>query len=367
MATRKRVLRVYVFAAALAIAATATASSEGARTLVSSTTRINSFAQDGRLIAWVEAPRFCRTGTGFMRDIATGQQHSFHPASVPVCGEITLARGRALWTSPPTICGNCVGTTLWTASFASPNPVRQSSRVADPEFIIGQVLTGLAGGGRLPAFSWVRIRMTNPTCLDQPNPSCTWGLRGGGIMRVRGDRRENQRVSGVGRPALLATGAGRVAIAPAKNPLTGGSVPVIEAVADGPVLVVNARTAAPVVSVSPIGTARALALSRDGEELAVLVRQASGRVIEHYAIPSGTLLTTTSLPDDVSIDSVDISQRGIVYRAGHGIHLINRLGNDRLLITIPSRPIGVSIEGRRVAWGQNSHGHHRIRAILLGP
>ena len=53
------------------------------------------------------------------------------------------------------------------------------------------------------------------------------------------------------------------------------------------------------IAVNPIGTVRALALSRAA--IAVLVEQASGAlVIERYRIPSGTLLASTPVSRSVS-------------------------------------------------------------------
>jgi hypothetical protein len=113
------------------------------------------------------------------------------------------------------------------------------------------------------------------------------------------------------------------------------------------------------MSVAPEGTARALAVS--ARALAVLVRRAdAGAAIVRYAIPEGTLLSATPV-SAAAADELDIAGNWIVYHSRRQIHLVGRRGGDRLLAIAIGRPIGVSIEGRRVAWAENAAGLHRIR------
>lgn len=316
MAARKRVLNLWGFAGVLAVAATTAVSpAMGARTLVDSPTTIKAFAQDGHVIAWGDKEERGRFGGGrtFIRNLTTGSQRSF-ALSPPFFGlvltrDLALAHGRALWSTEPLVCSNCAGVTMWTATVASPQAIRQKSVIVDAD-AEGRRLTGVAGGGRRPAFSWLEFRIHDPACMDDPSIPCVWDTVGGAIERVRGRPRNNLRVPGSQRPALLAAGAGRLAYAPARTQYT--SLFPLNPAVNGPVNVIEARSGAPVVSVSPVGTVRGLALSDDGKRLAVLVRQGSDRIIERYAIPSGTLLTSTTAASGVLLDSLGISRRAIV-------------------------------------------------------
>jgi hypothetical protein len=118
------------------------------------------------------------------------------------------------------------------------------------------------------------------------------------------------------------------------------------------------------MSVSPTGTVRALALSATA--LAVLVKHTGGGLaIERYAIPAGTLITSTPVSARASSQVLDISGRWIVYRVGRYIRIVDDLGGNRLLAIALGIPIGVSIEGRRVAWAENALARHRFRAAFV--
>ena len=132
----------------------------------------------------------------------------------------------------------------------------------------GRRVTGMAGDKRLLAFSHLRYRLENEDCHP-----CVWNVTGGRVTRVvKGG--EQVSVPGVAPAALLAAGAGRLATAPALDPWEEAAkfFPSPRPAEDGPVNVVNAKTGDPVMTVSPTGTVRALALSADA--LAVLVEGA---------------------------------------------------------------------------------------------
>jgi hypothetical protein len=175
--------------------------------------------------------------------------------------------------------------------------------------------------------------------------------------------RNRHPVPGVAPPAVLAVGAGHMAVAASADPWEdfGEALPA----ENGPVDVVDPRTGTPVMSVSPTGTVRALALSAGA--LVVLVARTDGSlVIERYALPAGTLLAST-LVNKRTAAEIDIGDKWIVYRVGRRIRLIGPGGASRPLIHTNrtyNTPIGLSIEGRRVAWVTNGVGSHRIRALL---
>lgn len=328
----------------------------GAHTLAVSQTRIDGFAQDGRFIAWSAG-----TMNGFpcgrrvtIRNLATGRQRTFTSRFTPCFFSLALGGKHALATTPPTICGNCYGTTIWTASLGG--HLAELETFAQAPDGGGHQLTGIAGDRRVLALSWVGYRLVNEDC----NPACMWEVTGGRVNRVVDDRNQ-VRVPGVAPAAVLAVGAGRVATAPAVASWQGDDTST-RPDEDGPVNVVDADTGSPVVTVSPTGTVQDLALSSDS--LAVLVESADGtHAIERYAIPAGTLMSSTSVSGQAR-DLDVVGKWWIVYRVWRRIKLIDQVGARHLLLVAPHRPIDVSIEGGRVAWAENGGGRHRVRAAF---
>jgi hypothetical protein len=332
-----------------------------ARTLVVTPTRIDVFAQDGPYLAWTaRTPNtaFTHCGRIYIRSLVTGRQRSFGARTAPACpGFLALGRKRALWTGVPGFCGNCNPARLLTASLDDPRVVSLGTF----NFLLGGTqLTGLAADWRLHAFSWVRYEFLEEPgdCLFDPVP-CMWDVTGGRAVQVLG--RERRAVPGVAAPALLAAGGGRIAVAETDDPWEGDEDP--QPAEDGAIEVLAPRTGALVTSISPTGTAHALALSRGA--LAVLLKRSDGSfVIERYTVPAGTLLASTPVDARAAFGRLDIAHKWIVYSARRQIRIVGPLGGDRLLLRARTLPIGVSIEARRVAWAENDRGRHRIRAIL---
>ena len=369
-ATSRRVRAVttaaFVAAVVAGILLVAPAPAAGApQILLAWPTHINAFAQDGPYVAWIaRAPNTWspRCGRTYIRSLATGTQRSFGTRTAPVCsGGVALGRNRALWTADAGLCGICqYSARVFTAALDDPRVVALATVVAD--WHAGTHLTGLAADWRLLAFSRVGYRQveTEPSCLEEPVP-CVYDVTGGRATRVRG--RDRNPVPGVAPPALLAVGAGRIAVAPSADPWEDSLDPL--PAENGPINIVNPRTGTLLTSVSPTGTVRALALSADA--LAVLVQRTDGSLaIERYALPAGTLLASTTV-NQRTAPRIDIGDKWIVYRVDRQIRLIGPGGASRPLIRTSrtlNTPMGLSIEGRRVAWATNGNGLHRIRALL---
>lgn len=112
--------------------------------------------------------------------------------------------------------------------------------------------------------------------------------------------------------------------------------------------------------VDPAGTVRDVALS--WPELAVLVKRSDGTtVIERYDARSGELLAATAV---AGASDLAIGSGGIVFLDGAGVYML-LAGRPELVWRSRGRPIGLSIEGRRVAWAVNLNGRGRIRALDL--
>jgi hypothetical protein len=347
------------------VLAAAAPAAPAARTLLATPTRIVAFAQDGPYLAWMA--RAPNTGTGvsqcgrtYIRSLATGRQRSFGVRAAPSCGGfLALGRKRAIWTGTPGFCGSCNSARVLTAALDDPHVVSLGTFNFTFFSMSGTQVTGLAADWSLHAFSWVRSEVIEPPdCVSEPIP-CMWDVTGGRAVQVLG--LERRAVPGVAAPALLAAGGGRIAVAETEDPWEGPGDP--QPAEDGAVEVLAPRTGALVMSVSPTGTAHALALSSGA--LAVLLKRSDGSfVIERYMVPAGTLLASTRVDARAAWGGFDIARKWIAYSAGRQIRIVGPLGGDRLLLRARTLPIGVSIEGRRVAWAENDRGRHRIRAIL---
>src|SRR5262249_58400016 len=66
--------------------------------------------------------------------------------------------------------------------------------------------------------------------------------------------------------------------------------------------------------------------------------------------------------------ALSMSGNRVVFRAGRTIELLDAATQKISVLTVArSRPIGLSIEGRRVAWAVNADGRGLVRAIVLPP
>jgi hypothetical protein len=151
----------------------------------------------------------------------------------------------------------------------------------------------------------------------------------------------------------MAASTGRVAVVPAvlTDELRGSW----GAASDGPVDVYNlvGRRLARVV---PQGTVREIALS--WPYLALVVTRSNGAtVIERYDASTEELLSTTQMR---GASNLAMGTGGIVFLVRKSIYTLHD-GKPALLWRATMKPIGLSIEGRRVAWAACG----RIKALTL--
>jgi outer membrane protein assembly factor BamB len=172
-------------------------------------------------------------------------------------------------------------------------------------------------------------------------------------------------ISGIPAPALLAfaghdpqSGAisqGLIAVAPAATPLVTDLYRNVPRVADNGPVQVYRLVDKPVLtaSVAPRGTVEALALNFS--QLVVLVRRDDGtKVIERYNPLNGTLLGSVSVPA-ATASELSVGSAGTVFRVRNRIYLLAGK-SPKLVWTTKATPIGLSIEGRRIAWAVNISG-----------
>jgi dipeptidyl aminopeptidase/acylaminoacyl peptidase len=105
------------------------------------------------------------------------------------------------------------------------------------------------------------------------------------------------------------------------------------------------------------GHAQAIALSRS-----VLALLSDGR-LSLFSRRSGARLATRRVPRGAAPE-LSAAGPNVVFRTGRTIWLVRPHGLVRLAVA-QATPVGLSIEGRRVAWAENAGGRGRIRAVTL--
>jgi Tol biopolymer transport system component len=100
------------------------------------------------------------------------------------------------------------------------------------------------------------------------------------------------------------------------------------------------------------------------EVAATLARTKQAARLELFEPRSGRKLGGASLPRNSR--SLSVSGRMIVFRIGRRIWALDTATRKRwLLATAAADPVGLSIEGQRVAWAENFKASARVRTLLL--
>lgn len=328
-------------------------------TLVTTPGEIHAFAQDGDRIGWI-----AEAGRVRVRRLSTRQTWvvgRVDPGRAQTAA-LALAGSRALWAFDSG--GNSEETTIARgATGAKPVGVDLLSGgvrgTGD-----GVRFSGVAGDGPTLAYGWVVEQ-----CPDQWFGICEPGVPDemvatlGGIALVRAGQpawHAPPVIPGLAFPAIFTVGDGWVALAPARSPTPTGewSPRVAE---DGPVNVYSLRGTL-MLSERLDGIVRDLALF--GDRVVVLLEQPNGsRVIQRFNVKSGARLLPSRALSPSAAD-VSAGSGGIVFRVGRSIYMLSGR-TPKLLTRATATPIGLSIEGRRVAWAVNLRGRGQIVALTL--
>ncbi len=322
------------------------------RTLVTESGRIHAFAQDSGAVAWigheyaVHVRRLSAKRGSVVGNANDGYTHMPWP--------LALAGTQALWTSYD--AGNFIYTHVHTAS-----PTLRDRKVFDLSFMPGPAdgswLGGVAGDGSTLVFGSILQRC-----------DVEWNCRRldveGGIKRVTTGTAD---VAGLPSPFLLATSAGRIALVPAKTPRFFPDIGPPRAAEYAPVQVYDLAGHL-LSSFTPDGTPRAIALA--WPRLALLFEFVDGRrQIELRDARTGGYwdvggeASMTRVPP--TVNRVAVGTPGAVYAIGNAVYLL-RGQKPQLVARAGGTPIGLSIEGRRIAWAENVHGKGRIRTLTVG-
>jgi hypothetical protein len=361
-----------LLAAAVSLAATAV-SAAGAtprtETLYSRASgTISAFAQDDQLITWF-TPDARGCNIVHVRSVFNGlkvdlpKQRDSHNVTCrwTVGGSrVTLAIAGAtsnvLWTlheNSPLQFDYLVG------AGAGDRRERRFQELAHTNRGNGLWFGGVAGDGTTLAYAVTSVDYADEAGCLAGTDSCAMKIAGGGVYRVVGRQRRAKLVPGTTHGAVaLAAGGGRIAyvgtgaITKHGKPVAGG---------DLPIQVVDAADGHVVSSVQPQGTPIAIALS--AHVLAALERTTLGLRLAWYAPSSG--LPTGSVPISIATSpELTTSDRLAVFHVGRSIRAVEiGTGRVKTLITAAATPIGLSVEGTRVAWAENLKHGARIRAL----
>jgi hypothetical protein len=361
-----------LLAAAVSLAAAAV-SSAGATTPRTETLysrasgTISAFAQDDRLIAWF-TPDAKGCNAVHVRSVFNGlkvdlpKQRDSHNVTCrwnirhsPVTLAIAGKTSNVLWTlheNSPLQFDYLVG------AGAGDRRERRLQELAHTTRGNGLWFGGVAGDGTTLAYAVTSVDYEDEAGCLAGTHSCLMKIAGGGVYRVVG-RQRPKLVPGTTHGAVaLAAGGGRIAYV-GTGSITKRGKPV--AGADLPIQVVDAADGHVDSSVQPQGTPIAIALS--AHVLATLERTPLGLRLAWYSPSSGLPIGSAPVAFATSPE-LTVSDKVVVFHIGRSIRAVEiATGRVKALITAAAPPIGLSIEGGRLAWAENLKHGARIRAL----
>jgi hypothetical protein len=355
-------------AALAAVLAQPAAASQKPQTLWSPPhTRIAAFAQDGQTIAWVGS-HGTRCNTVHLQSLANGIGYDLPSQSAPnvTCKFVwsrdepvglALAGAHALWSLPqtsPLSLNYLLGAGVAPADRAE----RRVLEVAHNARGVGQWLGGIAGSGATLTYAVTTVDWDDEAgCLAGTGP-CTLTKTGGGVYVVRG--RQPVRVHGALAAVEVATAGGNIAYVPTGRLDKNGRP---RPSADLPIEIVDAGSGQAVSSVVPQGVPIAITLST--HVLATLERTPLGLRLAWYDASTGHARGSIPVPKTTSA-WLSASDQLIVFRVGKSIRGVSvATHRSRLIAKASATPVGLSLEGGRLAWAENLNGLSRIRAVYV--
>jgi hypothetical protein len=332
---------------------------------------IVAFAQDGPQIAWF-APGMRSCNTVQVRSLDNGLQ-----AVLPLLGARNVT---CTWDVGPTPVNLALAGTdaLWTLREALPLPFdyvlgagvaagtrkeRRIQELAHTKNGAGLWLGGISGDGPTLVYGATSIDYVDEAGCLAGTGTCSMQIDGGGVYRVVGSE-PPKLLPGTDTTGAVAVSAssGAVAYVPAGAVGKHGR-PL--ATADLPIEIVDAQTGDSVAHVQPQGTPLALALTP--RLLTSLERTPGGGLrIAWYTRVTGLAEGSVAVSTRTS-PQLTANDQTVVYRVGRSIKAVD-LGTSttRTLVQAAADPVGLSIEGRRLAWAENLKGSSRIRALYVG-
>ena len=330
---------------------------------------IAAFAQDGSTMAWfAPGTRNCNTvhlrsvtdpiGIDLPSQTARNVTCRFvrskrDPIEIAVAGAVD----NVLWSLPqtsPLALDYLLGAGIKPGNRAE----RRFLEVAHSARGVGQWLGGIAGDGDTLAYAVTTVDWADePGCLAGTG-SCALVKTGGGVYAVRG--RTPVLVPNTGPAVALAVSQGSIAYVPAGGiaktgkPLAG---------ADVPIEIVDAATGVEITSVLPQGVPVAISLSP--RVLATLEQTALGLRLAWYDAQTGRVRGAIPVPG-ATAPALTSTDRLVVFHVGRSLRSVDvRTHRVRTLARAAARPVGLTLEGSRLAWAENLDGLSRIRALYV--
>jgi hypothetical protein len=338
---------------------------------------ISAFAENHGVLAWFEPnPTKCNVVwvlQGVVRDSLPAQGGSYRNVTcrwqVPAGSTVGLALAsgaktvRALWSLRESATHSPLRFDYVLGAALSDRNERRFQEVAHGDRGAGLWLGGLAGDDDTLVFAVADVAFKDEVaCLSTPKAphACDMETRGGGVYRVVG-RKPPTLVKGTTAAVAVACAGTRVAYVRAAPSATSSGRPVPSP--SLPIEVRDARTGTLVTSIAPSGAPVAIALSDD--VLAVLEQTADGMTLAWYDPSSGS--TLGSLPVPAAATGLAAGRGVVVFRVGRSIRVLEASGKHaRVVAKTVGTPIGLTVDGLRIAWAENVAGRGRIRAVTVG-
>jgi hypothetical protein len=319
------------------------------RTLVIVNEFIRSFAQSGDAVAWIDSSdrvyvkRLSKTARSFVGSALGGGNR----ATLEYTPLLTLVGTRAFWTTYDG--GNSVEIAIYVGA-----PGKKKSLID----VIGSDPDGSGTGGYFPSLVSDGPRLVYGFAnVDVPGggwPTDCSQLELGdkGVEAITGPPYDDKRsafIPGVPAVMMLDASRERIAVVPAAWQVPPGERCAGLAVGEnGPVDVYDLDGTL-VSRVSPVGTVQEVAV--DWPRLGVFVKRHNGtKAIQLYSAATGSLVSTTPVRSTAS--DLAMASGRTVYRVGTGIYQL-RNAMPSLVWRAKAAPVGLSIEGRRIAWAVN--------------
>ena len=328
---------------------------------------IAAFAQDGSLISW----------------FAPGEHHCnrVHVVSLvnPLKTTLPLQGGArnvtCCWNAIQPVWLAIAGVTsrvIWTLREDAPLPFdyligagagdrteRRYQEIVHTKRGAGLWLGGVSGDGTTLVYGVTSVDYEDEAGCLAGTGSCAMQKAGGGVYEIVG-RQTPKLIEGTDAAVAVAASGSTVAYVPAATVAKNGHP---YAGADLPIELVNADTGASIARVQPQGTPLAIALSP--HVLSTLERTPLGLRLAWYDSQTGQPTGSVSVPEAASPE-VSTSDRVAVYRVGRSVHAVDLTTNRvTLLVKTAATPIGLSVDGGRLAWAENVKSGGRIRALYL--
>ena len=309
-------------------------------------------AQDAGRVAWLQwSPDGCRLRFGSPTSKAI-RSVRYAASCNPLFHDLVLARGGAAWAGDDEItCGRMYATVY---AYAGGRP-RLVQRIPRDCYGFGRSLRGLATDGR--AFYYNVFETIKPASAWQcgGGGGCSWELGRGHLVRIDGSRPVALRR--LPPTVMFAVSAGRVLLVqPLRASSTSGGWP--RAARNGRVEVRDLATGRVQASFRPEGIVRSVALTPS--RAVVLVELNGLRSVETYDARSGRLIRSVSAP--LSLRRLPPDGNLVPYAVNDQIRVFDvSTGETSVVAETKLNPIGLSIRGRWVAWGENRTKFARIR------